>query len=606
MVCRQAIRVPLFVTITSSYLVYLLWDLAPWRTALVVWAAVTIGAPIGRALLCRRILARADLEREIDRWAGFLVATAAFNGVVAGSAGWLFFSQDLRIENAFLTMILGCWSAAAISTSGAMPRAFLAFLFPFLVPVTASWLIFGGEVGLPLAVLLVLFAALEILFMRDSSREIEQSFRTRYENVALVGQLREKEAEARAARDRSENAAREMALLVEQLRQREAEANEARAVAENAVAARSRFLAAASHDLRQPVQALSLFSGALITVAKDATIRGYAEDIASAVRSLNGLFVELLDISTLEPRHSIPKYTRVDVRQTLERLAVEAAPLAREKNLELTIEADSGEIVTDQVLFERIVRNLVSNAIRYTEKGSIAVVAGTGNGACTLSVSDTGIGIAPEHHERVFEELFQVGARRQDGRRGIGLGLAIVRRIAEILGGEVELQSALGAGSTFTVRLPAKDGSLVETSGPPMVTEEVRGDPRGCRVLVLDDDAAVRRALRCVLMGWGCRVIADDDVESGLDMAEREWEQLDLIVTDLQLGEGRNGLDAVRSARELFPGVGALLVTGATQAPEIDEAKSCGIEVMFKPVEPERLRSAVVRLAAAAAERGIR
>jgi signal transduction histidine kinase/ActR/RegA family two-component response regulator len=363
--------------------------------------------------------------------------------------------------------------------------------------------------------------------------------------------------------------------------------------------AKSRFLAAASHDLRQPLHALSLYAAALTLRASASGSGQIAGNIREAVESLSKLVDSLLDISKLDAGAIHPEIQLVDVGTLVERIGQDFAPVAQAKGLELRAATAAALAHTDPVLLERIVRNLVDNAIKYTARGNVALAVEARGRDVRVAVRDTGQGIPAAERERIFEEFYQIGNPERDRARGLGLGLAIVRRLARLLGCEIELDTAPGAGSTFTVRMPraaagALTGALSPIAGPAAAIEADASALRGLHVLVLDDEPAVRTSMRALLGAWGCRAT----VCSGLAEAERvlaaHSPAIDVIVADLRLRQNESGIETVRTLRARLGEVPALLVTGDTAPERLREATASGLPLLHKPVFADALRTAIL------------
>jgi len=363
---------------------------------------------------------------------------------------------------------------------------------------------------------------------------------------------------------------------------------------ETANLARSRFLAAASHDLRQPLHTLSLYSAALKLHAGDGATGDIALHINEALASLSALVDSLLDISKLDAGAVHPELQDVGLRTLIQRIEADYRPVASGKGLELDVQVHDVRVHTDPVLLERLVRNLVDNAFKYTAAGSVAVVVRADGGQARISVRDTGPGIPAAERERIFEEFYQIGNPERDRVQGLGLGLAIVQRLAGLLGLALELESEPGRGSTFAVAVPL--------AGPPSATladRAARADAaplalKGIRVLVIDDEPGVRAGMRTLLEELGCRV----SVCSGYVDAERLIDQdgledVEIIVSDFRLRRHESGIDTVRRLRERLGAVPALLVSGDTAPERLREAQSSGLPLLHKPVSADRLLGAM-------------
>ncbi|KAA0685883.1 PAS domain-containing protein [Azospirillum brasilense] len=364
--------------------------------------------------------------------------------------------------------------------------------------------------------------------------------------------------------------------------------------AERAALSKSKFLASASHDLRQPMQSLFLFSGALHGHVHGEKGMKALRHLESGLDALKGLLDSLLDVSRLDAGVVKPTLEDFPVALLLDHIAAGYAPVARGKGLDWTMEGCPLSIRSDRVLLGRMIRNLVENAIRYTERGSIAIACTAVGGRMRITVSDTGIGISEEHLPRIFEEFHQVGNPERDRSQGLGLGLAIVQRIGQLLDHPVTVRSTPGAGSVFIIEVP-----LGETPKPieTMVatpTASASGDER--LAMVVDDDAIVLLGLQAILREWGYEVLIAGSGEQAVDKLRSVSRKPDIIIADYRLREGKVGTDAILDIRRLFDAdIPAIIVTGET-GPECQrDAVRHGFGLMHKPVTPRQLAGAMER-----------
>lgn len=358
--------------------------------------------------------------------------------------------------------------------------------------------------------------------------------------------------------------------------------------AERANLAKSKFLAAASHDLRQPVQALFFFVAALERRLQAHPARGVLADLERSLDSLNMLLDSLLDISKLDAGVVAPKETTFSVASLLDRMDSEFAPAARAKGLRLRVVPSTAVIRSDPSLLSRVVQNLVANAVRYTESGRILVGCRLHGESLRIEVWDTGIGIPAERLDDIFEEFYQVGNAERDRSQGLGLGLAIVNRLARLLHHRVSVRSTLGQGSTFAIEVPLGEPSSATTAARRRVASQDRGPSR--LVMIIDDEATVLRGLRLVLEEWGFEVLAATSEDEAIALLERLHRQPQAIVADYRLRDGRTGTDAIRHIRDLFhAAIPSIIITGDTAPERLREAEASGLSILHKPVQPPQL-----------------
>lgn len=362
--------------------------------------------------------------------------------------------------------------------------------------------------------------------------------------------------------------------------------------AERANLAKTRFLATASHDLRQPLQTLQLLNAALRRRVPDAEARELLAREREAVDAMTGLLNSLLDVSRLEAANIQPQIEVFGIEGLFEALRNEFEAIAAARNLEFSVTTVARGLRTDRTLLRQLLENLLGNAIKYTETGSVHLVCRPEGAGLVITVTDTGIGIPAGRLDRIFDEYYQIG---QSGHYGVGLGLAIVRRIAALLDLSVTVESEPGRGSEFKVSIPA---ALVTLGAKPEPKAAQAAAPAisGAVILLVEDDDAVRGATELYLRAIGHRPIATAsraEAESALATAKRTP---DLIISDYHLGGGDTGVDVIVSVRKrLGRTLPALLLSGDTSAALHQLAALPACRVLHKPVDVEQLSSAIAR-----------
>lgn len=373
---------------------------------------------------------------------------------------------------------------------------------------------------------------------------------------------------------------------ISRLKRVEAALRLAKIEAEKANRAKSRFLAAASHDLRQPLQALGFYLGTLEERLGGAE-KALMTPIRACMGSLRALLDDLLDLGRLDAGVLAPKPAPVSVADLLSRVRAAHGPAAVAKGLRLRMAGASPVVEADPVLLERMVGNLVSNAIRYTETGGVLVGCRRRGGLWRIEVWDTGIGIPAGRTAEIFEEFVQLDNSQRDREKGAGLGLAIVRRLAGLTGCEVGVRSRVGRGSVFHLALP---GPSMLVGVPPAAPPETGAGPRALRVALIEDDVTVRDALACAIGGWGHEVRAAASPAQVL--AELAGRAPDLVISDYRLPGGETGLGAVATLRAAFgDGLAAVILTGETAPDVVREISGQGIEIRHKPLDFDELRA---------------
>lgn len=386
----------------------------------------------------------------------------------------------------------------------------------------------------------------------------------------------------------AERLQRHQQISEDRVRQATAVALQRMAEAEQAALSRARFLAAASHDLRQPLHAMGLFIDGLLPAASEAQ-RPAVLRLQEGAAFMGVLLDDLLEISRLDAQVLTPAITGLSLAALFDPMAAQHAAAAAQAQVRL-LWVDRGLAVrSDAALLQRIVGNLVSNAIRYAPPGgTVLVTARRRRSGVRIEVRDNGAGIAPLHQARIFEEFYQVANTERDRRQGFGLGLAICARIAALLGTRVTLRSALQAGSTFALLLP--DVPLADVQ-PPEPTPPAPAPMAGLRCLVVDDDTAILDASRALLTQWGCQVDTADSVSVALAWLDAPDVVYDVVLCDLQLADAEDGMTIIEASRRLQPDALAVLVSGATGPEVLQRIRQGGVTLLTKPVAPAKLRA---------------
>lgn len=547
--------------VVALFMAWIMRDQAP---PSVVWGwlglllAFQLTVPGGMA---RRFWRTGDAVATAPRWGRLFALQATANGMIWGAAGMLFFPAESTVHLALLCAVLCGMAAGATPVTAMLLPALNGAVTAMLLPLALRILAAGGQLNLVLAGLLLIYWAFTLITGRSHNRLFRDSFRQRLQNVELIRRLTEQTDLAEAAKDE----------------------------AERADLAKTRFLAAASHDLRQPLHAATLFGAALLEAREVETMRRLAAQLNASIEAIDRLLGALLDISKLDAGAVAPKLLPLPLAPLFEQLHAEMEPLAREKGLTFRARPTPAVAHTDPVLFEQALRNLLSNAIRYTDRGSIMLAARRRGGAWRVEVRDSGIGIPPGEQDNVFLEFYQTGNPERDRRKGLGLGLAIVDRVARLLGCALDLQSAPGKGSVFALTVAAGVAPGVADAGPAVAAPS---DLDGLRVLVIDDEAEVLDAMRAMLAQWRCDVVDADSLDQALArMRQRQWLP-EVAISDLRLRGDENGVTVLDRLRGLIRNdLPCAVITGDIGAERLLRVRQSGYPVLHKPLRPARLRA---------------
>jgi signal transduction histidine kinase len=443
-----------------------------------------------------------------------------------------------------------------------VPAAFYGFAALFLTPITVGWLVSDHKDALFVAPLLLLFIFLLTMYARDGAQLVARALRVGFENEELVRRLRAREGEAHAARER----------------------------AEAANLSKSAFLAAASHDLRQPLHALSLLLSTLQAKTREPEATLLLSKIATSADSLDTLFKGLLDLSRLDAGSVTPESKPVALEPLLKRLENDFRPLAEAKGLEFARAATDAWTISDPEMLERLLRNLLDNAVKYTERGRIEIRLEEEPERVRILVRDTGIGIDARHRERIFEEYYQIRNPERNRRQGIGLGLAIVKRMCDLLGHTIQVDSRAGGGSTFELglrRCAPPAAASHEDRRPAGASVEAL---RGLVVAVIEDDIEVQEATRLLLEGWACRAVVCANGAEALGRLERQGLEPDAVLADYRLAGCETGLDAIAQLYRRYGDIPAAVVTGEINAADLKVPDNMPVVVMQKPLRASDLR----------------
>lgn len=424
----------------------------------------------------------------------------------------------------------------------------------------------------------------DITAERDSARDLALA------NETLEQRVAERTAELSQLNEALLREIEERALLAQDFLK-------AKEAAEQANLSKTRFLAAASHDLLQPLNAARLFIASLSEARMPPTQEGLVRRLDSALRSVEHLLGALLDISKLDARAVEAEPRPMPIAAILTPLESEFRALALARGLRLRVRPSSAVVMSDPGQLRRIVQNLVSNAIRYTRRGGVVVGCRKRGGQLRIEVWDTGVGVAPQNLRTIFEEFRRIEDPGAAGERGAGLGLAIVERAARLLGHPLEVRSRLGRGSVFSVSVPLAEAPAAFVPPPPELSAEEEGRDDGLIALVVENDAEIRHALTALLAGWSMDVLAVGSTAEALETLRELGMPPDAIIADYHLDGEDTGLQAVRALRQASGvEIPAILVTADRTPAVMAEAARMGVRHLSKPTPPARLRTLLRRI----------
>jgi signal transduction histidine kinase/CheY-like chemotaxis protein len=536
-------------------LLYGFWRIAP-QSVLYAWGSALLGMILIRTHFYIRYRSNPGTIF-LPRQSRDLMIGSALSGLLWGAAGLVFFQPDALEYQLFILFILVGMGAGAITSLTAFMPVFYVFFPVSMIPMSIQLFSLGEPIQLSLGVMSVAYVIALCFFGHNINRTLIESLSLRFENIDLVDQLSTQKDQA-----------------------------------EQANIAKSRFLAAASHDLRQPLHALTLYVSLLDQTDQDPQSRQLLHQISRSISTLQQLFNGLLDISKLDAGTLTPEYEHIPLQSILNRLNHDFSTDAHMQGLQFQID-ESGEILfTDPTLFEQILRNYLANALRYTKQGSVQLTSTRQGDAVRIDVTDTGIGIPHDQQERIFSEFYQVDNPERDRSKGLGLGLAIVERISCLLNHRIEMRSSLGEGSTFSVSVPLGRAEQVNPQ-PKSGYEEDDRNREPLTLAVIDDDLSVRESMRALLENWGCKVIAEASINKLLSaLADEGRMGPDAIIADYRLSEHHTGIEVIHELRQRFEReIPALIITGDTADKPLQELHGSGIQILHKPVAPPKFRA---------------
>jgi len=531
------------------------WVIA-WAGAYAVWY-------LSQEYLIYRFRRTEPDDAAIKPWGRAAAIALAVSGMIWGAGFYWFVNPEQPLTIGLMICAMAALTAGSIGFRSTILPGFYAYNLFVTVPLAVRFFVEEGSTFDLLGNSTVVFALVIANYGRAQHALIRDTLRIRFENVDLVEALRTQGAAADAARE----------------------------AAEQANLAKSQFLAAASHDLRQPLYALGLFSSSLDDMKLDEEGRDVVRRIQDNIGAMEDSFEDLLDLSKLEAGIVQPRLVPVDVDALFDRISQVFRPLALERGLDLRLRSDGEWVLSDATLLEQVIGNLVSNAVRATTKGGILIAARRRAETLRFEIRDTGRGIEADDLKRIFDDYVQLDNPERNRRRGMGLGLAIARRSVALLGSQIDVVSRPGRGSCFGFAQPYAAATVSAAPGP---AREAVTAPLGRRpdlpLLIVEDDDDVRTAISNLLARWGLPFEAFADAEAALARVQADRE-FGLLITDQRLSGGMSGLDLIRAIRtgneDAAP---AIIITGEVDSPLLRRAAEEGVAVLHKPVQAAKLR----------------
>lgn len=514
-----------------------------------------------------------------DNRMSLVIGLSLLNGLVHASA-ILFFNQLDTVERAVQTLLLIGLTVGAVATTSGHRKIFSAFAYPVFLSIILSWGMFGAgsmtvlKDGVKEVVrydnnqfyqfAVPFFLLMFLLVLRSLAKSYSKMFTDSFNMRSLEEKMNE-----------------ELKGVNSQLTQSLEETTEANA-------SKTRFLAAASHDLRQPIHTLTFSSTALSLQNLDEESKRIARNMDKAIQSLSKQMDSLLDISKLDAGVVELTPEVFSLYEYLKHLHLSHLPEMQEKGLafilDLPLVRENFDIKTDYVQFGRIINNLLNNAIKHTEHGRITMgLKSAGEGKVILSIEDTGEGISEDDQKKIYDEFFQVKNPQRSSQEGLGLGLSIVKRLTTLLDIPFQLDSVLGEGTRVTLEIPIVQGDNKQNEGQELTSSTAR-----VNILCVDDDEQILEALRSVFEAIGYGVYLVTGTASAMEVIEKHPAP-DILLADLRLEGGDSGFKTIHSVRAVYPDLPAFLISGNIDPDSLKGAKEAGIEMLHKPLDPKLL-----------------
>ena len=538
--------------ITAGAFAYVMWGVTS-QTLLMGWGGVLLFILLMRAYIHYNYSPKLTVKNA-PRYSYYIIGVLGITGLTWGVGVMLMFPEIELGYQFFIMFIVAGIGGSAFSSNTIFLQGLYAFFPALLLPLAVRMFFMDETLYLAMGSVTIVFMTSLYYFSRNLNSSLIESLRLRYENTDLVAQLQVQKDEAEQANN-----------------------------------AKSKFLAAASHDLRQPLHALML--NVTILEERNEGDENYPviDNIFNSVRSLEGLFNALLDISKLDAGVITPKLMHFKLQTVLDKIKVDCQSFSDDKNLLLDIPVTDICLYSDPVLLERILRNLMSNGIRYTDSGSIRLVIETGEEAVTIKVIDTGIGIQEESINQIFGEFVQLDNPERDRGKGLGLGLSIVKRLCDLLDCSVQVESSPEKGSVFYFSLPLGDEGLVSEQSEDNTNFTPK--PLNHFIVVIDDEKSIRDGLQNLLESWHCTVLAFGSEEEAIAKLKEYEYPPDVLLVDYRLRENKTGIEAITTINKLFnENIPALIITGDTASDRLKEAEKGGYQLLHKPLHPSKLR----------------
>ena len=524
---------------------------------LLIWYLLNMGLLLARAVFVRQFHKIKPEGQQIYRWGKVFAFSSFLSGCLWGMFPVIFIDpDDLLNMSLIIVVLLGMLTSSIVPLSSFRP-AYIAYSIPSLLPLCLMLFASGVSNHLILGGFLFTAMVIYIAYSFVIHRNFAASLLLRFENLDLVNDL-----------------------AIQKQR------------AEKANQDKSRFLAATSHDLRQPLHAMDLYMGALGNVLTSDEQKELLQKTQSSSKALTELLNAIMDVSRLDAGSVDIDKKSINLKVLLEEISLSVQPQLDKQGMLLKQAIDDVNVYSDPVLLARVFRNLISNALMHSEGTEIKLSSEIQDEDITVCVIDNGKGIVAMEIENIFSEFYQLNNPERDRNKGLGLGLAIVQRITQQLGHEINVDSGLNKGSRFCISLPithAEDMPAVEYANQEFT------DLSGLFAIIIEDEVDVRDAMRYLLRSWDCEVLVGDSIDAVmLELEQSDYATPDVIISDYRLRENRTGLEAIHRLREYFnESIPAVVVTGDTSPAIAEDIEGAHCRLVYKPVNAGQFQSVI-------------
>jgi two-component system, sensor histidine kinase len=525
---------------------------------LITWTSIVIFMVSLRFLhTCRCPVESNDIDK-IRKWKFQLIILQWISAGIWGSMPYVILNDAGIIYLSYITGLLYISSAVILPSFSLVLPAYYGNCILTLTPLSIYLFSLNEQFYSIVAIASLFLMIIFIKYARTMNKSTQETLKLRFENIDLVEQLKaEKEKAEKANTDKS------------------------------------RFLAAASHDLRQPLHSLGLFLGAMDSYTENKKLKDLLDKSNRSLSSLQQLFNSLLDVSKLDAQAVTISRTHFKLNSLIEKMLPDFQRQAEEKGIKLNILCGDQVIYSDFLLLSRCIRNLISNALKYTFEGNVTVDCQLKNDHYYIKINDTGQGIPESEIDNIFNEFHQLDNPERDRQKGLGLGLAIVKRLCNLIDHEYGIESTENIGSSFYIKVPKGDLFKITDEKQESFSEPVQ---QTSSILVIDDEKDILDAIKLTLEKWNHNVEIASTIDEAISVIKNGFKP-DIIMTDYRLQRDKTGLDAVREIKQhITDNTAYIIITGDTSPERIKEASNSGYPIIHKPVTPIVLRNAINQL----------